>query len=99
MAYDKARGKAVLFGGVTKQSVLLQDTWEWTGPIYACASRATGDLNCDGAVDRQDLTIVVSSLDLPSCGAGDPRDLNQDGKIDAQDAQLLASKCTHLGCK
>ncbi len=99
MAYDKARGKSVLFGGVTESSVLLQDTWEWTGPIYACSSRAAGDLNCDREVDREDLTIVESALGLPACGAGDPRDLNQDGKINAQDAQLLVNNCTTLGCK
>jgi len=46
MAYDKARGKAVLFGGVSDAlGVALQDTWEWTGPIYARSGRAAGDLN------------------------------------------------------
>jgi hypothetical protein len=98
MAYDKARGKSVLFGGL-EPGVTLQDTWEWTGPIYACNGRAPGDLNCDGDVDREDLTIVESALGLPSCGAGDPRDLNQDGKINAQDAQLLVNSCTTLGCQ
>src|SRR5207245_2328982 len=61
MAYDELRGKAVLFGGVTDQSAMLQDTWEWTGPIYGCSGRATGDLNCDRRVNRDDLTVVVSS--------------------------------------
>jgi Dockerin type I domain len=90
MAYDKARGKAVIFGG---------DTWEWMGPIYGCSNRVAGDLNCDGLVNHQDLIIVDSALGLPACSAADPRDLNHDGKINAQDAQLLANKCTKLGCK
>jgi hypothetical protein len=100
MSYDKVRGKAVLFGGLRSPSrVLLQDTWEWTGPIYDCSNRAAGDLNCDHLVNDQDLTIVDAALGLPACSAADPRDLNQDGKINAQDAQLLANKCTKLGCK
>jgi len=99
MAYDKARGKSVLFGGGTANSVLLRDTWEWMGPIYACSGRAAGDLNCDHLVNHQDLTIVDAALGLPACSAADPRDLNQDGKINAADAQLLANKCTNLGCK
>jgi hypothetical protein len=98
MAYDKARGKAVLFGGST-DTVLLQDTWEWRGPIYGCSNRAAGDLNCDHLVNHQDLTIVDAALGIPACSAADPRDLNQDGKINAQDAQLLANKCTRLGCQ
>jgi hypothetical protein len=99
MAYDKDRGKAVIFGGVTSDGVRQQDTWEWTGPIYGCRGRAPGDLNCDGRVNRQDLTVLVSALGHPACGAGDPRDLNHDGKIDAQDARLLATNCTVWGCK
>jgi len=99
MAYDKVRGKVVLFGG-ENLGVLLQDTtWEWTGPIYDCSSRAAGDLNCDREVDREDLTIVVSALGGPACGTGDPRDLNHDGRITPQDAQLLVNHCTTLGCK
>jgi hypothetical protein len=98
MAYDKARGKAILFGGST-DTVLIQDTWEWSGPIYGCSNRAAGDLNCDHLVNHQDLTIVDSALGLPACSAADPRDLNHDGKINAADAQLLTNKCTNLGCK
>jgi hypothetical protein len=98
MAYDKTRGKVVLFAGEV-HGVIQQDTWEWTGPIYGCSNRAAGDLNCDREVDREDLTVVVSALGLPACGAADPRDLNQDGKINAQDAQLLVNHCTTLGCQ
>lgn len=31
MAYDAARGRTVLFGGITGASVALFDTWEWDG--------------------------------------------------------------------
>jgi hypothetical protein len=99
MAYDKLRAKVVLFAGEEPPGVLQQDTWEWTGPIYGCSSRAAGDVNCDGKVDRDDLTLVVSALGLPACAAGDPRDLNRDGKINAQDAQLLVNRCTIFGCR
>jgi Dockerin type I domain/Galactose oxidase, central domain len=98
MAYDKARGKVVLFAGINGQQQLTEDTWEWTGPIYGCSSRAEGDVNCDGKVDRDDLTLVQSALGLSACATDDPRDLNQDGKVDALDAQLLVNKCTTFGC-
>jgi len=99
LAYDKARGKAVLFGGANVQFQAFQDTWEWRGPIYACSGRAAGDLNCDRHVNQLDLTIVTAALGLPACSAADPRDLNQDGKINAADTQLVANNCTNLGCK
>jgi len=98
MAYDKARSKVVLFAGEV-HGVIQQDTWEWTGPIYGCSTRAAGDVNCDGKVDRDDLTLVQSALGVSACSAADPRDLNQDGKINAQDAQLLVNKCTIFGCR
>jgi Dockerin type I domain len=99
MAFDKARGKVVLFGGTLVGGPALQDTWEWRGPIYACSGRAAGDLNCDRHVNQEDLTVVTAALGLPSCSADDPRDLNHDGKINSQDAQLVANNCTNLDCK
>ncbi len=40
MAYDKQRGRIVLFGGVTgeMQAIQLQDTWEWDGATWAKVS-------------------------------------------------------------
>src|SRR5215831_19033541 len=90
MAYDSARGKTVIFGGTTQQGKLLQETWEWTGPIYSCAGRISGDLNCDGHVDQQDLTIINASLNEVACSTSDPRDLNHDGLITAEDVQEIA---------
>jgi Domain of unknown function DUF11 len=98
-AYDSARGKAVSFGGLTPQGALLQETWEWTGPIYSCTGRIAGDLNCDSRVDNDDLTILKASLNEAACSISDPRDLNHDGQITAEDAQALVGLCTKLGCK
>jgi hypothetical protein len=97
-AYDSGRGKVVLFGGDSTNSILRHDTWQWVGPIYVCAGRATGDLNCDSTVDRDDLTILVSAKGTDACGPNDPRDLNHDGRIKRGDAQQLVGHCTHLGC-
>ncbi len=99
LAYDSARGKTVIFGGITPQSALLQETWEWTGPIYSCTGRIAGDLNCDGRVDNDDLTILKASLNEAACSVSDPRDLNHDGQITAEDAQALVGLCSELGCK
>jgi len=96
MAYDSARGKTVIFGGdtpgdtPTSPGKLVQETWEWTGPIYSCTGRISGDLNCDGHVDQQDLTIINASLNEVACSTSDPRDLNHDGLITAADVQQIA---------
>lgn len=40
MAYDRARGVTVLFGGFSGSN-LLNDTWEWDGTTWAQASPTT----------------------------------------------------------
>jgi hypothetical protein len=34
MAYDQARGLVVLFGGITKEGIYLNDTWEYDGTTW-----------------------------------------------------------------
>lgn len=57
------------------------------GVMDVCECRAAGDLTLDGAVDFQDLILVLSSFALDEGG-----DLNADGVTDLQDlANLLAN--------
>jgi hypothetical protein len=59
---------------------------------------ATGDLDGNGRVDKDDLSIITQSLNTPALGKNDPRDLNHDGKIDALDARILTTLCTYPRC-
>jgi hypothetical protein len=45
---------------------------------------ATGDLNCDGAVNAQDLAVLLSNW-----GGSGAADLNGDGTVGAQDLAIL----------
>jgi hypothetical protein len=59
MAYDVARGRAVVFGGLTGAVVNLADTWEWDGatwtqrfPAHAPAARIQAAVAYDAARGR-----------------------------------------------
>ncbi|MBI5546736.1 MAG: hypothetical protein HY901_22870, partial [Deltaproteobacteria bacterium] len=49
-AYDSARGKLVLFGGLDSGSRSLDDTWEWDGIEWKQVCGAA--VNCFGPVER-----------------------------------------------
>lgn len=57
-----------------------------------------GDLNGDNVVDQVDLTFLLTYINRPSSGSGDPRDLNGDGRVDALDSRVLATLCTRPRC-
>ena len=57
-----------------------------------------GDINQDGNVDSNDLTLILAAKNQPSSGPDDARDLNSDGKIDLLDARKLALLCTRPLC-
>jgi hypothetical protein len=58
---------------------------------------ATGDLDGDGDVDRNDLGILLSALNKPAAGSNDPRDFDGDGKITVLDARILTTLFTRPG--
>ncbi|TFW13196.1 dockerin type I domain-containing protein [Duganella callida] len=58
------------------------------------ASATAGDLNNDGTVDRDDVNILLQSLNAPASGPNDPRDLDHDGSITALDVRKLVAACT-----
>jgi hypothetical protein len=58
----------------------------------------TGDLDQDGDVDRDDVTLLLAGRNTPATGPHDPRDLDGDGKITALDARQLTLRCTRPRC-
>ncbi|MCI0547165.1 MAG: thrombospondin type 3 repeat-containing protein [Candidatus Rokubacteria bacterium] len=64
----------------------------------ACASGLAGDLDNDGDVDRDDLSILLADRNTAAAGANDPRDLDRDGRITALDARKLVLLCTRPNC-
>jgi hypothetical protein len=94
MAYDRARGRSVLFGG----SAGSDSTWAWDGPTYRCDTPIPGDINCDGVVDVDDRKIVDAAHGKKACAADDTRDLDGDGRITTADEKMLVSLCTFANC-
>jgi len=57
-----------------------------------------GDLDSDGDVDRNDMSIILASRNQPASGTDDPKDLNNDGMITTRDARVLRGLCTRSRC-
>jgi hypothetical protein len=57
-----------------------------------------GDLNGDGRVDIEDLSVIQAALNTNANSPNDARDLNHNGKIDALDSRLLVTLCTYPRC-
>jgi len=57
-----------------------------------------GDLDSDGDIDRDDMSIILASRNQPASGADDPKDLNHDGMITTRDARVLRGLCTRSRC-
>jgi hypothetical protein len=96
IAYDRARGRIVLFGGSSNAS--NETTWTWDGPTYRCDTSIAGDINCDGVVDVDDRKIVNAARGKAACAADDTRDLDGDGRITSADERMLVSLCTFAHC-
>jgi hypothetical protein len=65
---------------------------------YTTANAAPGDLNNDGAIDRDDLDILLRGLNTAASGPNDPRDLDRDGRITVLDVRKLVAGCTLALC-
>lgn len=57
-----------------------------------------GDIDLDGDVDSDDLSLLLAALNTLANGANDLRDLNGDGKINVLDARTLVTLCTRPRC-
>lgn len=69
-----------------------------TVPLSVGVFTLKGDLNGDGAVDQNDIQMLLKALNTASTGPGDPRDLNNDGKIDALESRIMVTLCSRPAC-
>jgi hypothetical protein len=58
-----------------------------------------GDIDHDCDVDRDDLNIILATMDTIAIGTDDPRDINGDGMITFLDANELVLLCTNPMCR
>jgi hypothetical protein len=61
-------------------------------------TRIPGDVDLNGQVDIDDITLIQNALVHPADGVDDPRDLDKDGQITALDARRAALLCTFARC-
>ena len=66
--------------------------------LFTAEPVVRGDLDGDGDVDRNDLTVLLARRNTPATGPDDPADLDGDGVITALDARILVTLCTSPGC-
>lgn len=61
---------------------------------------SSGDIDCDGDVDRDDLDILISERNktVPESDCGAKCDLDGDGRITGLDARKLVALCTRPNC-
>lgn len=62
------------------------------------AATIAGDIDGDGDVDRDDVSIIFMARNQASSGNGDPRDIDRDGKITVLDARKTTLLCTRPSC-
>ncbi len=57
-----------------------------------------GDLDQDGDVDRDDMSMILAARGQQADSEQDPKDINADGLITLRDVRLLRSLCTRSRC-
>lgn len=57
-----------------------------------------GDVNRDGHIDVDDVTLIDAARDTRVSGPNDPRDLDNDGEIDLIDSRIAVRLCDKPGC-
>ena len=62
------------------------------------AHAAVCDVDDDGDVDRQDISLIISARDTAADGSRDPRDADGDGNITVFDARTCIRRCKLPDC-
>ena len=62
------------------------------------AEAAVCDVDTDGDVDRQDISLILSARDTPADGSRDSRDPDGDGNITVFDARTCIRRCNLPDC-
>ncbi|MBT8437375.1 MAG: hypothetical protein KJP11_08390 [Gammaproteobacteria bacterium] len=67
--------------------------------VSGMAGAAVCDVDEDGDVDRQDISLIISARDRPADGSRDARDPDGDGNITVFDARTCIRRCNLPDCK
>jgi hypothetical protein len=96
---DLPQGKYISAVGPGEATIRVQHaSFTKDIPVSVGIHELQGDLDGDGDIDQDDLDILLTALNTPSTGPGDPRDLNNDGVINDLDAQILTGLCSRPDC-
>jgi hypothetical protein len=85
MVFDAARHQLLLFGGYAGSALVLDDSWQWRATFLAA------DLDQDGVVGIQDLTILLAHYGVTSGASPADGDLDGDTDVDINDLTLMLS--------
>jgi von Willebrand factor A domain-containing protein 7 len=88
-------------GTTNNISLAVKGASSANGTVFTQIVRAAtiaGDIDGDGDVDRDDVSIVFTARNMAASGNGDPRDVDHDGKITVLDARKLTLSCTRPNC-
>ena len=72
----------------------------WADGEVTPHGRSSAQLEADllGAIDRDDLNILLLGLNTVASASNDPRDLDHDGRITVLDVRKLVASCTRALC-
>ena len=69
-----------------------------TAVVMNVIARVPCDVDGDGDVDRDDLSLILAARNTPATGADDPRDADGDGTITVLDARKCILACDRPRC-
>ena len=67
--------------------------------LSAWVSAQVCDVDANGVIDSNDITLIFSATNTPATGPDDPRDADGDGLITVNDASQCVLQCTLPNCE